>query len=81
MACERRDCRAAPSRTVEGSGSVLVLGEVGGRLRIWKDWICERGMMRYAPAGAVRVFAVIVDVVLDEADVLRTRRLVIGSAV
>ena len=61
---------------------VLVLGEVGGaRVKIWKDWIYERGMIRYAPAGAVSVSGVILEVVLDEAEILRTRRFVIGSAV
>ena len=37
--------------------------------------------MLYAPAGAVSVSGVIFEVVLVEADVLRTRRFVIGSAV
>jgi hypothetical protein len=35
--------------------------------------------MRYAPAGAVKVLGEIV--VVEEAEVFRTRRLVIGSAV
>ena len=69
------------SRRMEGSITV-VLGEDGvGRVRIWKEEICERGIMRYAPAGAASVFGVIVEGMSGEAEVLRTSRLVIGSAV
>lgn len=83
MAWERRAWRADLSSVVGGSGkAVLVLGEVGGgRVRIWNVWICERGMIRYAPAGALNVSGAILEVVSGEAAVLRARRFVVRSAV
>ena len=83
MAWERRAWRADVSSAVGASGKVvLLLGEAeGGRVRIWKAWICERGMIRYAPAGALNVSGAILEVVLGEAAVLSARRLVVRSAV
>lgn len=60
----------------EEGGEVDVVD--GGRACIWKDVICEIGIIRYEPEGACRLAGVIE--VFWTGEMFRTRREVVGSA-